>query len=138
MIEIESYDDVHRINMSISFFGKQIFPINAYIVNDLLIDTGAANLSKDFLDIIKEFTINTVVNTHAHPDHIGSNHAFPFVYIHPKGVYQLKNPQLEMRLKCCIRQDIPRITFHCMNLRRSGHSPGTSCYGVPPEKYLSM
>ncbi|MBU7014342.1 MAG: MBL fold metallo-hydrolase [Theionarchaea archaeon] len=99
MIEIESHDDVHRISMSISFFGKQIFPINAYIINDLLIDTGAANLSKDFLDTIKEFTIQDVVNTHAHPDHTGSNSAFPFVYVHPEGADRLRCPQLEMQIQ---------------------------------------
>jgi glyoxylase-like metal-dependent hydrolase (beta-lactamase superfamily II) len=99
MLEIESYNDVHRINMSITLLGKQIFPINAYIIKDLLIDTGAANLSKEFLSEIKKFSINTVVNTHAHPDHIGSNYAFPYVYIHPNGFDTLKNPHLKMQIQ---------------------------------------
>lgn len=99
MLKIESYNGVHRINMSITLLGKQIFPINAYIIEDLLIDTGAANLSKEFLNEIKQFSINTVINTHAHPDHIGSNYAFPYVYVHPKGFEKLKHPQLKMQIQ---------------------------------------
>lgn len=99
MITVESYGDVQRIEMSIAFFGKQIFPINAYVIGDLLIDTGAANTSEDFLDTLTPFTIDTVVNTHAHPDHIGSNHAFDFVFAHPEGFERLRNPQLEMMIQ---------------------------------------
>lgn len=147
MIEIESYDDVHRINMSISFFGKQIFPINAYIVNDVLIDTGAASLSRDFLDAIKEFTIRTVVNTHAHPDHTGSNSAFPFVYVHRKGMDRLKNPQLEMQIQKFLYglpepsnpKEIPSVlktgeyTFDVMYT--PGHSPDHISLYEPRKKW---
>lgn len=99
MISIEPYGDVHRIDMSITFFGKEVFPINAYIVGNLLIDTGAASLSEEFLEIIEPFPIETVVNTHSHPDHIGSNYAFPFVYVHPEGFERLKNPKLDMMIQ---------------------------------------
>jgi glyoxylase-like metal-dependent hydrolase (beta-lactamase superfamily II) len=99
MITTESYGDVQRIEMSISFFGKHIFPINSYVVKTLLIDTGAASMSEDFLEVVNPETIQTVVNTHAHPDHIGSNYAFPFVYVHPKGFDRLKNPRLDMMIQ---------------------------------------
>lgn len=99
MMEIESYGDVQRIDMSITFFGRQIWPINSYVVGTLLIDTGAANVSHEFLNVLEPFTIETVVNTHAHPDHTGSNFAFPFVFAHPEGFERLKNPQLEMMIQ---------------------------------------
>jgi glyoxylase-like metal-dependent hydrolase (beta-lactamase superfamily II) len=85
--------------MSITFFGRQIWPINAYLVGTLLIDTGAANISHEFLQVLSPFTVETVVNTHAHPDHTGSNYAFPFVYVHPEGCERLKNPALDMMIQ---------------------------------------
>jgi glyoxylase-like metal-dependent hydrolase (beta-lactamase superfamily II) len=147
MIEIEHFGDVHCIEMSISLFGKQIFPINAYVVEALLIDTGAANMSDDFLAVLEPFTIETVVNTHAHPDHIGSNHAFPFVFVHPKGFEQLKNPQLGMMIQKFLYglprpsnpREVPQIievggyTFEV--LHTPGHSPDHISLYEPDQKW---
>ncbi len=99
MIKIASYDDVQQINLSISFLGKEVFPINSYVVGDLLIDTGPACMSEEFLKVVEPFNIETVVNTHAHSDHIGSNYAFPFVFAHPEGFERLKNPKIEMLIE---------------------------------------
>lgn len=135
MIKIESYGQVHRIDMSISFFGRQIWPINSYIVENLLIDTGAASLSEDFLETITPFAIETVVNTHTHPDHIGSNYAFPFVFAHRKGFERLKNPELEMMIqkflyglpKPSTPKEVPEKIetddYHFQVLYTPGHSP---------------
>jgi glyoxylase-like metal-dependent hydrolase (beta-lactamase superfamily II) len=147
MIEVQSYNNVHRIEMSITVFGRQIFPVNAYVVDDLLIDTGAANLSNDFLEVLEPFTINTVVNTHAHPDHIGSNFAFPFVYVHPEGFERLKNPRLEMQIQKFLyglpRPSNPKAVpstlqtgDHTFNvLHTPGHSPDHISLYEPEEKW---
>ncbi len=135
MINVELYGDVQRIDMSITFFGRQIWPINAYIVGDVLIDTGAASLSEEFLEVITPFAVETVVNTHAHPDHIGSNYAFPFVFAHPQAFERLKNPQLEMMIqkflyglpKPSVPKEVPETietnNYHFQVLYTPGHSP---------------
>lgn len=147
MITTESYGDVQRIEMSISFFGKQIFPINSYVVKTLLIDTGAASMSEDFLKVVNPETIQTVVNTHAHPDHIGSNYAFPFVYVHPKGFDRLKNPRLDMMIQKFLYglpepsnpKEIPDVieteeyTFEV--LYTPGHSPDHVSLYEPEQKW---
>lgn len=91
MIKIESYGDVQQINLSMTFLGKEIFPINSNVVGDLFIDTCTASTSKEFLKVVDPFNIKTVVNTHAHSDHIGSNYVFPFVFVHPTEFERLEN-----------------------------------------------
>jgi len=147
MITQEQYGDVHRIDMTPTLFGKKIFPTNAYIVESLLIDTGTANLSDEFLDMISKYTITTVVNTHTHPDHTGSNHAFPFVYVHPRGFERLKNPQLDMMIQKLlyglpqpsVPKEIPsRITTDHYTfdvLYTPGHSPDHVSLYEPEQKW---
>ncbi len=147
MIKIESYGDVHRIDMSISLFGRQIFPINSYLVGTLLIDTGAANMSDDFLTIIEPYTIETVVNTHAHPDHTGSNSAFPFVFVHPEGFELLKNPHLGMMIqkflyglpKPSVPKAVPQTlksdSYTFQVLHTPGHSPDHISLYEPEQKW---
>jgi glyoxylase-like metal-dependent hydrolase (beta-lactamase superfamily II) len=147
MIKIASYGDVQQIDMSISFFGKQLFPINSYIVETLLIDTGAANLSREFLEMIEPYPIKNVVNTHAHPDHIGSNYAFPFVFVHQKGFEQLKNPKLEMQIQKFLYglpepstpKEVPSSlqagAYHFQVLYTPGHSPDHISLYEPDQKW---
>jgi len=147
MIAVESYGDVQRIDMSIAFFGRQIFPINAYVIGTLLIDTGAANMSEEFLNVLTPFTIETVVNTHAHPDHVGSNYAFPFVFAHPNAFEKLQNPKLEMMIQKFLYglpqpstpKEVPKTlevndyVFHV--LYTPGHSPDHISLYEPNQKW---
>lgn len=147
MITLEQYGDVHRIDMTTTFFGKKIFPTNAYVVESLLIDTGPANLSREFLDVLEDFSIATVVNTHTHPDHTGSNHAFPFVYVHPEGFERLKNPNLDMMIQKLlyglpepsVPKEVPpsietnRYVFDI--LHTPGHSPDHISLYEPSQKW---
>jgi len=60
---------------------------NTYVIEGrdsaLVIDTGLG--LADFRSAIKKVTDKplVIVNTHAHPDHVGANFQFPKVYIHP-------------------------------------------------------
>ncbi len=56
-------------------------------------------MSEKFLDILKYSTVKTVVNTHTHSDHTGSNHAFSFIFAHTKGFERLKKPKAEMMIQ---------------------------------------
>jgi glyoxylase-like metal-dependent hydrolase (beta-lactamase superfamily II) len=146
MIKIESYDGVQSINLSITFLGKEIFPINSYAVGNLLIDTGPASMSKEFLKVVESFNIKTVVNTHAHSDHIGSNYAFPFVFVHPAGFERLRNPKVEMPIERIMfglpkpsnPKKIPKIIedYYRFNvLYTPGHSPDHISLYEPNQKW---
>ena len=146
MIKIESYGDVQQINLSITLLGKEIFPINSYVVGDLLIDTGPASMSKEFLKVVEPFNIKTVVNTHAHSDHIGSNYAFPFVFAHPAGFERLRNPKIEMLIERIISglpkpsnpKEIPKIIeddYRFNVLYTPGHSPDHISLYEPNHKW---
>jgi len=133
--------------MSITLFGKEIFATNSYIIGDLLIDTGPAKLSEKFLKVLEPFTVETVVNTHAHSDHVGSNYAFPFVFAHPEGFERLKNPKPEMLIqkllhglpKPCNPREVPhRINMddYTLNvLYTPGHSPDHISLYEPDQKW---
>lgn len=147
MITTEYHGDVLRVEMSITFLGRSMFPINAYIVDSLLIDTGAANLSGEFLKRIHQHSIETVVNTHAHPNHIGANYAFPFVFVHPEGFERLKNPLLEMKLQRFLyglpRPSVPREVpskiqagdHHFQVLYTPGHCSDHVSFFEPEKKW---
>ncbi len=147
MMRITPHGDVHQIDMSITFFGKELFPSNAYIVTNVLIDTGTANLSKEFLECIEQFPIETVVNTHAHPDHIGSNYAFPFVFVHPEGFERLKHPELEMQIQKLLYglpkpsnpEEVPDVIeakeYSFQVLYTPGHSPDHISLYEPDKKW---
>jgi glyoxylase-like metal-dependent hydrolase (beta-lactamase superfamily II) len=146
MIKIESYGNVHRINLSVTFLGKDIFPINSYVVGDILIDTGPASMSKEFLKVVEPFKVKTVINTHAHSDHIGSNYAFPFVFAHPAGFERLENPKIEMLIERIIfglpkltnPKEIPEIIeddYRFNVLYTPGHSPDHISLYEPSQKW---
>jgi glyoxylase-like metal-dependent hydrolase (beta-lactamase superfamily II) len=146
MIKIESYGDVQRINLSMTFLGKEIFPINSYVVDGLLIDTGPANMSKEFLKVVDSFKVKTVVNTHTHSDHVGSNYAFPFIFAHPAGFERLRNPKIEMLIERIFSglpkpsnpKEIPEIIeddYRFRVLYTPGHSPDHISLYEPSQKW---
>ena len=146
MIKIESYGAVLRINLRTNFLGKEIFPINSYVVGDILIDTGPASMSKEFLKVVEPFKIKTLVNTHAHSDHIGSNYAFPFVFAHPAGFERLRNPKIDMLIERIVSglpkpsnpKKIPEVIkdgYRFNILYTPGHSPDHISLYEPSQKW---
>jgi glyoxylase-like metal-dependent hydrolase (beta-lactamase superfamily II) len=53
--------------------GGFLFPVYAYLVDGLLIDTGATVVRSQFRKTLEKETVTLVVNTHSHEDHIGNN-----------------------------------------------------------------
>jgi hydroxyacylglutathione hydrolase len=49
--------------------------INAYLVDDVLVDAGTPVARKRILRELRDVAVATHVVTHAHPDHFGSSHA---------------------------------------------------------------
>jgi glyoxylase-like metal-dependent hydrolase (beta-lactamase superfamily II) len=64
---------VHRIESS------RVLPVwgsywtVAYLIDDTLVDSGCAHTATELADALTDKTINRIINTHYHEDHIGGN-----------------------------------------------------------------
>lgn len=88
-------DSVSQIKMSNSSGGVPIMWVSAYLVDDLLIDTGCNYTKKELVELLKPQRLRAVVNTHHHEDHISGNHLLQStrsitIYAHPLAVPLLK------------------------------------------------
>lgn len=73
MIRIKHFKDVTIARMARTVLGHPIYFTASYLVDDLLIDTGPTILEKEFLRILPLNSVNLIVNSHHHEDHIGNN-----------------------------------------------------------------
>lgn len=88
-------DSVTQIKMSNSSGGVPIMWVSAYLVDDLLIDTGCNYAKKELVDLLKPHQLRAIVNTHHHEDHISGNYLLQStrnipIYAHPLAVPLLK------------------------------------------------
>ncbi len=93
MIETEQFEEVLQIRMGREFDGKIRFCTTAYLVDDLLVDTGCAHTAMELAEFLEGRAIHMAINTHYHEDHIGANHI-----LLERGI-----------MICASRESIPRI-----------------------------
>jgi hydroxyacylglutathione hydrolase len=116
-------------------------PVNIYLVvgreKALVIDTGyPGNIGPEDVKAITPLPF-MVVNTHAHPDHSGSNNAFEKVYVHEADLEAAKRYSGNAEL-------IPIEEGHVFDLGGKklevigvpGHTPGSICLLDAQEKML--
>jgi glyoxylase-like metal-dependent hydrolase (beta-lactamase superfamily II) len=91
-------DGVFRFVMSRRLFGKDLYRSACYLADDLLVDSGISHRKKDFEESLSGFPVATIVNTHAHEDHMGANailqqnRRIP-IYAHEEALPILSNPK---------------------------------------------
>lgn len=73
MLEVERCGEVTQIRMSRVMDGKPLYWVAAYLVDDVLIDSGCEYTKGELLDFLRDKGVTKVVNTHYHEDHIGAN-----------------------------------------------------------------
>lgn len=73
MLKIEDAGPVTVFKMDRSFGGFTLYSVSAFLLSDILIDSGTVYASRDFLAALKEKEVRTLINTHHHEDHIGNN-----------------------------------------------------------------
>jgi glyoxylase-like metal-dependent hydrolase (beta-lactamase superfamily II) len=83
--------------MGRGFGGKFIFPVYCFLVDDLLVDSGAPVAQKEFKKVLEGIHVSIVVNTHGHEDHIGNNRLLTRmknakIFAHPKAFAILQDP----------------------------------------------
>jgi len=91
VIEIAEYDDITQIRMSRVIDGVPIYWVATYLVDGLLIDTGCSYTADEFVSYLRDKTVNIVVNTHFHEDHVGCNYLIQGMfdidmYAHPQSI----------------------------------------------------
>ena len=72
----------------------------AFWVDGLQIDTGCAHTAPQFVSALKDWSVEQVVNTHSHEDHIGANAEVQEkfgcpIHAHPDALPILQNPRLQ-------------------------------------------
>jgi len=76
MLQATELDLVTQYQMSRTVLGKNLYHVAAYFVDGLLIDTGCAYLAEKFYQALQNKTVEQIVNTHHHEDHVGANYLF--------------------------------------------------------------
>ena len=100
MIHVERQGPVVAIRMARSFFGRPLYWTAAYWVDGLLIDTGPICIADELLRILEQLTVEQIVVTHGHEDHVGGltalREAYPDVPIYAphRSLPALAQPQM--------------------------------------------
>lgn len=144
MLETDHFEEVTRIRMSIEAEGRPVYWVAAYLVDGLLIDTGAPHTAEELLGFLRGREPRMVVNTHFHEDHVGADllirERFGVdVFAHPASV-PLINRVPELRPyqeyvwgypEPCEAQPLGKVVetprFRFEVLETGGHSEGHIC-----------
>jgi len=99
MLKIYEHGPVTQYLMGRSPMGFLLYPVNAFLVGDTLIDTGTNRARRPFLAALKGKKIARIVNTHHHEDHVGNNREIQErfgipAYAHPLALPFLETPRL--------------------------------------------
>lgn len=97
MLTTSQHDGVTLFRMGRSIGPFVTYWVHAFLVDDLLIDTGTVAARREFLDALRGRTVRTVVNTHHHEDHAGNNAALvalctPVILAHIKALPWIADP----------------------------------------------
>jgi glyoxylase-like metal-dependent hydrolase (beta-lactamase superfamily II) len=155
MLKTEVYEDLILITTGRGIFGMFLYPVYSYLIDDLLIDTGTTRCEEQMLRFLKDKELNTVVNTHAHEDHVGNNAIIKKtkgakIYAHSEAIKSIEDPQsLDLRRYQKFTWGIPppshpidipsEISIHSYTLEvihTPGHSSGHICLYEPEKKWL--
>lgn len=91
MLKVNQYEDITQIMMGREVNGSVLYWVAAYYIDGLLIDTGCHFTSEELVEYLKDKSIERVVNTHFHEDHIGGNNLIQEkfgveIYAHPDSI----------------------------------------------------
>jgi glyoxylase-like metal-dependent hydrolase (beta-lactamase superfamily II) len=98
MLKIEDAGPVTIFRMGRSFGGFTLYSVSAYLLSDILIDSGTVHTCREFLAAVNDKEVRTLVNTHHHEDHIGNNKLIQdelgsTLMAHPAALPYLENPE---------------------------------------------
>ena len=158
MIKTQRYGDITQFIMGRIMGGQLVYSMACYYVDGLLIDTGPVHVADEIEEAFADYTVDIIINTHHHEDHIGNNIVFQQklgvreTFAHQLAVPLIKNPSLWIsRLRPYqhmawgeppASEAIPlegiittgQHEFHIIHT--PGHSPDHICIFEPRQKWL--
>jgi len=104
MLKVTRFDDVIRFDSALSVAGWGYYWTTFYYVDGLLFDTGCAHTARALRDYLQDKTLDRIVNTHTHEDHIGANGILQDqrkvrILAHPLALPVLAHPREEQPLQ---------------------------------------
>ncbi len=103
MLKVARYGPVTQIRGGRRLAGRILYQTAAYLVGDLLIDTGCAHTSSELCKLVRDRPLSGVAITHHHEDHVGglealqAERAVP-AYAHPLALPRLLEPPRRLAL----------------------------------------
>jgi glyoxylase-like metal-dependent hydrolase (beta-lactamase superfamily II) len=73
MIRVTSYGPIKRFDLARNLAGAGPYWTTAYLVGDVMVDSGCAHTARELAEALRETPIKTLINTHSHEDHLGAN-----------------------------------------------------------------
>ena len=73
MLIATEFGPITRFDLSRTLLGKGRYWTTAYLVDGLLVDSGCAHTAGELLHYLKGKSVDIIVNSHSHEDHIGAN-----------------------------------------------------------------
>ena len=99
MLKVSVISPITRIDLARTIAGRGRYWTTAYLVDDLLIDSGCAYSAPELLSYLRNQQLSRLVNTHTHEDHIGANgllqqeHSGLEILAHPLALSILEHPR---------------------------------------------
>ena len=98
MVEAEQIGDVRKFRMARTFAGHAVYFTAAYWVDGLMVDTGCAYTVRELVNAVNDLSIDLIINTHSHEDHVAGNAALQSkfkvkVFAHPAALPVLSSPR---------------------------------------------
>jgi len=99
MLKVSKFNQVTRVDSARTMSGRGSYWTTAYLVDGLLVDSGCAHAVPELVDALETETLNQIVNTHSHEDHIGANGILQAqrprlgIFAHPSALPILRDPR---------------------------------------------
>ncbi len=77
MLDILSHGPVTELRLTSTILGQPIYAVSAFYFDGVLCDTGPPRTGRELAAWAEDETIERIVNTHRHEDHVGGNAYLP-------------------------------------------------------------